>query len=85
MGSACLLSLTQTCPAGVGGEVMGVGSLQALLHLLKEIFDLILDLLLESCANLRRREQSVSWKKTHKISRERRREDWEPRLQTRAA
>ena len=49
----------QTCPASVSGEVMGVGGLQALLHLLEQIFDLILDLLLEGRADLRRRESTL--------------------------
>ena len=49
----------QTCPAGVRGEVMGVGGLQALLHLLEEIFDLILDLLLKGRADLRRTESTL--------------------------
>lgn len=49
------ISWRRTCPASVGGEVMGVGGLQALLHLLEEIFDLILDLLLECRADLRGR------------------------------
>lgn len=46
----------QTCPASVCREVVGVSCLQALLHLLKEIFDLILDLLLESCAYLKKKD-----------------------------
>lgn len=41
-----------TCPAGVGGEVMGVCRLQALLHLLEQVFDFVLDFLLESCTHL---------------------------------
>lgn len=47
-----------TCPAGVCGEVMRVSGLQALLHLLQEILDLTLDFPLESCAHLRRKEDS---------------------------
>lgn len=39
---------------------MRVGRLQALLHLLEEIFDLILDFLLESCTDLRKRERAAS-------------------------
>lgn len=62
MELTCLVlqSRGQTCPAGVRGEVMGVGRLQALLHLLEEIFDLILDFLLEYCAHLRRTEGTLN-------------------------
>lgn len=57
-GPSGFISQRPTCPASVGGEVMGVCGLQALLHLLEEIFDLILDLLLERCADLRGRHRA---------------------------
>lgn len=43
----------RTRPAGVGGEVVRIGRLQAFLHLLEQVFDLVLDLLLERWAHLR--------------------------------
>ena len=44
----------QTCPAGVGGEVVGVCGLQALLYLLEKVFDLVLHPLLERFTDLHR-------------------------------
>lgn len=49
----------QTCPASVCREVVRVSCLQALLHLLEEIFDLILDLLLESCTHLWKKDIAI--------------------------
>lgn len=50
------MSWRQTCPASVGRKIMGVSRFQALLYLLEEIFNLILDLLLESCTHLQCRD-----------------------------